>query len=70
MLSLENRRARRGSLARPFLPDSIRHGYVGIDHAVDVPDVRCRDSSIELRQRQLEELLTIQSFRVRVTYPN
>ena len=38
---------------------------IGIDHAVDVLS---RDGSIE--QRQLEELLTIQSFRVRATYPN
>ena len=38
---------------------------IGIDHAVDVLS---REGSIE--QRQLEELLTIQSFRVRATYPN
>jgi hypothetical protein len=38
---------------------------IGIDHAVDVLS---RDGSIE--QQQLEELLTIQSFRVRATYPN
>ena len=38
---------------------------IGIDHAVDVLS---RDGSIE--QRQLEELLTIQCFRVRATYPN
>ena len=38
---------------------------IGIDHAVDVLS---RDGSIE--HRQLEELLTIQSFRVRATYPN
>ena len=35
---------------------------IGIDHAVDVLS---RDGSIE--QRQLEELLTIQHFRVRAT---
>ena len=39
---------------------------IGIDHAIDV--LSPRDGSIE--QRQLEELLTIQSFRVRATYPN
>ena len=38
---------------------------IGIDHAVDVLS---RDGSIE--QRQLEDLMTIQSFRVRATYPN
>ena len=38
---------------------------IGIDHAVDVLS---RDGSIE--HRQLEELLTIQSFRARATYPN
>ena len=40
-------------------------GIIGIDHAVDVLS---RDGSIE--HRQLEELLTVQSFRVRATYPN
>ena len=38
---------------------------IGIDHAVDVLS---RDGSIE--QRQLEELMTIQSFTVRAAYPN